>query len=328
MINMKSPTVNYIMQQNNGGYQQYPPNYSLGYNGYNGQYQTQQPEMYVYVNGQPQYYQPKDPYEVPPQQYPQPSYGYQPQGYGYQNGYAGYPQQPQYGYQYQQQGIYNPYNPAQQSYTNYYGNQVGYNYYNPALRQQQMEQQRKEAEQRRMQEIEYMKQISRCAHAYNGDPISEEELDRIYNPQDTRTSKEIKEEMEFEKTAHIVQYGQRVDYEAGQAKLYNDIKAYHDKFIDPNADLATFLSQAGNLYVDMLLRQEKHKNRSGLAETYNKQGFKNILNNIAYANGMPNNIEDDVIHLPASIQNKLTESYAERRAQFMNSILNQERRRE
>jgi hypothetical protein len=301
-------------QQNGGGYNGYPPNYSaIGYNGYNGQYDgVQQPaDAYVWINGQQvtvnqnpynpylqsQQNQPQNPYEMPAPQY----------------GYQGYPQQ---------QNAYNPYQP---SYTNYYGNQSGYNYYNPAYQQQLYEQQRKEAEQRRMQEIEYMKQISRCAHAYNGEEITEEELDAIYNPQDTRTQKQIKEEMEFEKTAHIVQYGQRVDYQSNQAKVFNDIKKYHDKFIDPNANLVEFLEQAGSLYVDSLMREEKHKRRSGLNKTYDNKGFQNALQN-PYPNRF-SNVEDDVIHLPKSIQNKLTSTYAERRAQFMEKILSQQQRR-
>ena len=337
MLNMKSPVINQIIAQNGGVMpnQQQPPNMNIGYNGYNGQYDgySMNPNQnYAWVNGQP--VGNPSPYAFPPPQNPYDN-GYQQPNYGYaynpalqmqQSGYMGYGyQNPQTSYGYQPTGMYNPYQP---SYTNYYGNQAGYNYYNPALQQNIIQQQRKEEERRRREAIEYQKQLSRVAHAYFGEEMSDEELNRIYDPVDNRSQKEIAEAAEFERTAHIVQYGQYVGQEPTQnfTQLCNSNTQYHNKFINPDAGLVEFLEQAGNLYIDGLLREEKHKNRD-LSGTYNHDGFKSVLNGQnPYAGKFSNNIEDDVVHLPESIKNRLTSTYAERRAQFMQSILSQQRR--
>ena len=331
MLNMRSPVVTQIMAQNGD----LPQQMNIGYNGYNGQYDGPN-NQYVWVNGQPVGTPPANAFPPPQDNYGYQVYGnpalqYQQQQNPYQQPVY-YPQAPQYPQNgYMNQGYTQPtgmYNPYQPSYTNYYGNQVGYNYYNPALQQQAMEQQRKAEEQQRRAQIEYMKQISRCAHAYIGEEMSDEELNRIYDPDKVIDQKQMAENVEFERTAHLVQYGQRVDNSQNFAQMCDNITRYHDKFIDPNADLITFLNQAGGLYVDKLIRDEKHKNRN-LTGTYNHDAFTDVLKNSnnPYARQLLNsNMEDDVVHLPASIQNKVTATYAERRAKFMQSILSQQRR--
>jgi hypothetical protein len=359
--------------------------------------QPQQQNTYYNPNFQQQYYQPVDPYEVPPQPYPQYGYeqqyqqynGYPQQGFNYnpynpalqmiqqeqmyqqQHAPQPYPQYdyqqqyqapyPQYGYQ-QPQVQYDPYpQPIQQPYTgepvdpvntsiynpttptcnptmmsynnnrNYYGQPTQYGYGNPIAEKKRQEEFQRQIEQQRRGHIEYMKQISKCAHTFAGEEITDDELEAIYNPDFTRkTPKEIEEEREFAKVAHIVECSKVVDNQEQINKIrhHNNVKAYHDKFIDPNADLNTFLQQAGNLYIDMLLRQEKSRRRKGVVNTYDKRTFMNsILNEQQFPNRFAN-VEDNVVHLPDFIKNKLESTYDERRAIFEEKIRNMKRRDE
>lgn len=217
---------------------------------------------------------------------------------------------------------YNGYN---QGYTGYYGNQVNYNYYNPIYQQNMLRQQQEEAERQRKQQVEFNKRISRIAHAENGSTISEETLDNIYDPVSNQPPERIAEQYEYNKVANTVQSINPNAQTPESITFMNRANAatkYHDKFIKPGCGLNEFLQSAGALYVDGLLREEKHKNRD-LSGTYDSNSYQQLLKRQApYAGKFSNNIDDNTIMLPASLQNKLNASYEERRAQFINSIMN------
>ena len=218
---------------------------------------------------------------------------------------------------------YNGYN--QQGYTGYYGNQVNYNYYNPIYQQNMLRQQQEEAEKQHKQAVEFNKRISRIAHAEDGSTISEEVLDKIYDPERTRTPEQVADYYELNRTANIVQNINQQMQSPESITLMNravQTKKYHDKFINPDCDLNEFLQSAGSLYVDGLLREEKHKNRD-LSGTYDSNSYQQLLKRQApYAGKFSNNIDDNTITLPASLQNKLSSSYESRRQQFLNAIMN------
>ena len=217
---------------------------------------------------------------------------------------------------------YNGYN---QGYTGYYGNQVNYNYYNPIYQQNLLRQQQEEAEKRHKQEVEFNKRISRIAHAEDGSTVSEEILDKIYDPVSTQTPQQIAEQYEQNKIANIAQ-SINPQAQTQESITFNNRAAaatkYHDKFIKPGCGLNEFVQSAGALYVDGLLRDEKHKNRD-LSGTYDSNSYQQLLRRQApYAGKFSNNIDDNTITLPQSLQNKLSSSYEERRAQFINAIMN------
>ena len=218
---------------------------------------------------------------------------------------------------------YNGYN--QQGYTGYYGNQVNYNYYNPIYQQNMLRQQQEEAEKQRKQQIEFNKRLSRIAHAEDNSTLSEETLNKIYDPVSTQTPQQVAEQYEFNRIASLAQSINNPTPTQESITIMNRAKAatdYHNKFIDPKCGLNEFLNSAGNLYVDGLLRDEKHKNRD-LSGTYDSKSYKQLLNRQApYAGKFSNNIDDNVVTLPPHLQNKLKSTYDERRAQFLASIMN------
>ena len=216
------------------------------------------------------------------------------------------------------------YNGCNQGYTGYYGNQVNYNYYNPIYQQNMLRKQQEEAEKQRKQQIEFNKRMSRIAHAEDGSTLSEETLNKIYDPVSVQSPQQIADQYEQDRVASLVQsIGQTASQEAAafayRAKAAVD---YHNKFIDPNCGLNEFLNSAGALYIDGLLRDEKHKNRD-LSGTYDSKSYKQLLErNAPYAAKFSNNIDDNVVELPPHLQNRLRSTYEERRAQFMASIMN------
>ena len=216
---------------------------------------------------------------------------------------------------------YNGYN--QQGYTGYYGNQVNYNYYNPIYQQNLIRQQQEEAERIYKQQVEEQKRISRIAHAYSGIEISEEDLNNIYDPRSAQTPQQAANQYEYNKiadTVHNIDKSQNIDSINARNRA-NSITKYHDKFIDPKCGLNEFLQSAGSLYVDGLLREEKHKNRD-LSGTYDSNSYQQALRNAPYAGKFSNNIDDNIIGLPPHLMNKAKSSYDERRNQFIAAIMN------
>ena len=217
---------------------------------------------------------------------------------------------------------YNGYN---QGYTGYYGNQVNYNYYNPIYQQNLIRQQQEEAERIHKQQVEEQKRISRIAHAYSGVEISEQELNNIYDPQSTQTVQQAAAIYEYNKiadTVHSINSNNSKNIDSiNAANRANSITKYHDKFIDPNCGLNEFLQSAGSLYIDGLLREEKHKNRD-LSGTYDSKSYQQALRTAPYAGKFSNNIDDNVIGLPPHLMNKAKSSYEERRQMFIASIMN------
>ena len=72
-----------------------------------------------------------------------------------------------------------------------------------------------------------------------------------------------------------------------------------------------------------MLREEKHRNRD-LSGTYDSDSYKKLLGRSApYAGKFSNNIDDNVVTLPAHLRQRLDASYEERRSQFIASIMNQ-----
>ena len=232
-------------------------------------------------------------------------------GGGYQQGYP--PNYCQVGY--------NGYN-GQQGYTGYYGNQVNYNYYNPIYQQNLIAKQREEEEKQRKAYIAQNKAISRIAHAYSGTEITEEQLNKLYEPQVGKTQQQLADDYEFGRVASIVTNGQEVKYDANFAQKSNEIKKYHDSVVDPNSGLLEFFNNAGTLYVNALLRDELHRNRN-LSGTYDSNSYKQLLGvrQAPYAGVFSNNIDDNVITLPESIRQHAQESYEVRRAKFIASIM-------
>ena len=100
------------------------------------------------------------------------------------------------------------------------------------------------------------------------------------------------------------------------------ISQYHDKFIKKDCGLVDFLNSAGSLYVDCLMREERHKNRD-LSGTYDSNSYRAALTNrqAPYAGRFSNNLDDNVVTLPPHLKQQLDSTYEERRAKFIQSIM-------
>lgn len=216
---------------------------------------------------------------------------------------------------------FNGYN---QGYTGYYGNQVNYNYYNPIYQQNMLRQQQEEAERRHKQEVDFNKRLSRIAHAEDGSVISEETLDKIYDPVNNQTPEQIADYSELNRMSNIAQNinsNVQTPESITMANRIASITKHHEKYVKPDCDLNSFFQSAGQLYVDGLLNDEKRKNRD-LSGTYDSNSYQQLLRRQApYAGKFSNNIDDNTITLPPNLMNQLNKSYEERRAQFISSIM-------
>jgi hypothetical protein len=234
---------------------------------------------------------------------------------GYQSGYP-----PNYFQQQYQQPFNGGY--QQQGYTGYYGNQVNYNYYNPIYQQQLIQQQREAEERQRRAIIDQNKMMSKIAHAYSGSTISDEALSKLYDPVATKTKEQVAEDYEFDKIANINQRAVVVDRDPQLIQRFNETSKYHDSVVDPNCGMIEYFSKAGTLYVNALMREEKHRQRD-LSQTYDSNAYHKALQRQAPYAGMfnSNNIDDNVITLPENLRQHAQGSYEERRQRFIASIM-------
>lgn len=325
MLNPNSPTVNMIMNNSpvpygtgdftvGQNYQNYgcQPNYGYGYqnNGYG--YLQQQQVNYGYQ--QPMGY---------PQQ--QMNYGYQqPTGYPQQtigigyNGYNGVMPQPI------PQATYIP--GVQQG---YYGNQ--FQTYNPWNQYEAQRQYEKEMQMRRQQEIEFNKRVSRMAHAISGETVSEEYLERIYNPQPILQDPGM---YEVERQAMEMQNYVEVTYNQDLLRADAAMRQYTERFVKPDMNLQEFFENVGDLLLDQAYRESRSRKRQ-LDQAYNHEDYvnnvlskmpdvnldKSNLKSLLFPNLFGNNdIDDNTVHLPNHLRNEKNQEYEQRRRNFLDAM--------
>ena len=283
-------------------------------------------------------------------------YGYQPQQQNYYNPY-GRLQQNYYDPYGQQQNYYDPYG-QQQNYYNPYGQQQNYynpygqpqTIYNPMIMMQQIEQ-------ANSQRLAVLKAKYRVAAAYSGKNITEEELDRMLNPQNKSNipseaeSAAIRDHQAmvalYNSFEHAAYYESAFDR---QTRIMQEYSANYHKEFD-NHSLAQFLDEdLWKLQREDWIRKNINRSASrNLKNTYNSNDYnellelhrssnpyvRDLLNNSRY----DNNIDDlelgmDFVRAKQqralSVRNMEIPSISmvssketqERRAAFSNSIMN------
>lgn len=241
MLNPRSPIVNQVM---NPGYNMYPGNFTVGYNGYNP----------MTING----------------------------------GYQGY-----YGIQ------YNNYNP----------------WYQAELQKQQLAYEK----QVHLQQVNELKRASKLAHAENGSSqMSDEFLNKRFDS-DYQYVGVDPELLQTQRHAAEMSRYRFVEYDQNAAQRYTAISNYHNKFVNQDCDLQEFLSQAGELYVDCMLREQKHRDRN-LNGIYDSNAYRKLIsqnNPNPYSGIFSKNIDDNSIGMPIGARQKFEAAFVERRAAFM-----------
>ena len=273
------------------------------------------------------------------------NYGYQPSQQNYYNPY-GNPQQNYYDPYGQQQNYYNPY--GQPSYYNPYGQPQAI--YNPMIMMQQIEQANN-------QHLAVLKAKYRVAVAYSGKNVTEEELDRMLNPQNKSNmpseaeSAAIRDHQAmvalYNSFEHAAYYESAFDR---QTRIMQEYSANYHKEFD-NHSLAQFLDEdLWKLQREDWIRKNINRSASrNLKNTYNSNDYnellelhrssnpyiRDLLNNSRY----DNNIDDlelgmDFVRAKQqralSVRNMEIPSISmvssketqERRAAFSNSIMN------
>ena len=273
-----------------------------------------------------------------------PNYGVTPNYGGYQNYGYGYPQQQMnYGYQqpmgYPQQTIsigYNGYNGVMPQATyvpgaqqGYYGNQ--FQTYNPWSQYEAQRQYEKEMQLRRQQEIEFNKRVSRMAHALSGETVSEEYLEKVYNPDPILMEPEI---YEVQRQAMEMQNYVEIQCNPDIARADAAMNQYTSRFVDPNANLQEFFEQVGGMLLDEAYRESRSIKRQ-LNTAYNHDDYvNNVLKKMPDANLEKSNlksllfpnlfggndIDDNTVHLPDHLRNQKNQEYEQRRRNFLDAM--------
>lgn len=342
MFNYNSPIVQNIFGNNGyGGYPYgYPPQTPVNQFPRYGQNGEQ------FINYQTPGYNPYQQNQMQQQAYnPYQQYNHQQQAYQYQQNPNYYNQQYYNSYQYEQENlIYGKQEPGgfmpnivvadvkgnavsmPPAYTtDYYGNPIYANPFEARQYEIEREKQYKEAMQRR---INMMKSLSRCAHTANGTEIDDKTLELIYDPkpivqpqfQPPRTAEEFKKYNDRYKMdqcsrlAYELQYKDASDqyYREAYISKQNEITEAHNKMIDKGADLVTFFDQAGKLYIESLMYEQRRRNKD-CTQLYNQDNYRRALNKSVY------NTDEISIPIPANLKEK----YHENRERFLKAIFSQ-----
>lgn len=223
--------------------------------------------------------------------------------------------------------VITPVNIPQPHHTDYYGNPVYLSPHDARIAEAEKQKQFREAQQ---SYYSRMKSLSKIAHNATGDDISDDILDQIYSP--PQVAQQNYYDMSIEERTWLHQE-QRVDgvamnlnrsleisdavinqIDSKYAEYQNRITDAHNKIMPIDTDMDTFLDNAGKLYIDALLADQRAKDRG--KKLYDSGSYNSILRNESPIIGA---LDDIAISLPM----KLTAAYDERRARFMASILNQ-----
>ena len=227
-------------------------------------------------------------------------------------------------------------NIGQQGYNGGYYNNIYNNYYNPylALKQKEIAEAQMKEELRKQSDI--MKKISRCVNKAVGVDISDEQLDKLYNYQPIQPDKIDYESPEYMQAyvanlhvngmkylpqdVQFVQYFNSM-YERSRQEVLNDISMYE------------FNNKMTEQYVQMLLDREKEKQKD-ISKLYNNNDYRKLLNmnkkssnyfnSIFNGNNMNNNVSIDDMEI--TLPNHLANEYQTRRKQFLDAILNNNRK--
>lgn len=202
--------------------------------------------------------------------------------------------------------------------------------------------------------IEMNKQLSRIAHSYNGDTITDEELSEIYEDKvmPTPTGYNMYDQSQAMAMSRLQPYDGRSAYQQTVKRLDAEVSAKYNGFVKQDADIYEFFDNAGMILWDQWqqegMRRRRNVNRIEEGEFKNflqsqlqrrdpnnvnalealRQTFPEGINEIAMG-GMPDGMEilDDntvKINYPVrkEVVNEQENDYQKSRYAFTNAIYN------
>lgn len=158
---------------------------------------------------------------------------------------------------------------------NYYG---GMNYNNYYILNKYKQRQAEILEQGYNNAIEFQKMMSRAAHHYLNDGVTDEEIDQMYTP------KTVEVPQEFYRPTDYSQYIRNTtkwvpisEIKRNQFNAYqNQITEWHNQFIE-NGNIGTFLNSAGELWFQYKMEEVRHQ-RNNKSRKIGKNKFKDYIN--------------------------------------------------
>lgn len=199
----------------------------------------------------------------------------------------------------------------------------------------------------------FNKNLSRLAHNYLGDDISDDDIDNIYEGYNyTIPATSIRSQANQTRFANMVPVETQnhyIEHHNAMNKMYNNI-------VDPNANMQQFLQQQGTLQSYYNLEDEMHRRRDA-SQYYQADGYKHFLRkavrerngvqtNMSQNNNQPLNgfpvlgnsaqiLEDGSLSISApswmggsvshiQFNNELEKHFEENRSKFLQSIYERE----
>lgn len=198
-----------------------------------------------------------------------------------------------------------------------YYNGMYNNYYNPYMAAQQEEQRKAQEKELRRQQSEAMKALSRMAHAVDGEEISEERLNELYDYHPVEITKEDKEWMEIQRLAQQPPIDRSIYIQRQMAEAYSRA----NKFTRPDMTLEEFLEAGWDIMADIMTREQQEKERD-LSTLYNKDKYSKLVNKSVGYNGhiFKGEVSIDDMSVFPTLSHKAKMEYAERRQRFMDAI--------
>lgn len=237
-------------------------------------------------------------------------------------------------------------------YNNYYNNNPGYNggyysntynnYYNPYVAARQQEMQMAQQMEIQRQQTDMMKRLSRNANKTLGKEISEEELNRIYDPQSSQQY--MNEQMKFSQEAYEAMQTQKLMMHVinqrennlpkrvnQQQAIHNQVSSKYKEQFPDDMGIFEYFEDAWKIARDAK-EEEYRKQQRNLSQLYDRNKYNELLKmhsntsnyfNSALTNPMRNqafgnvNIDDMEVKLPESLKRNNI-----RKQQFLDSIFN------
>lgn len=164
----------------------------------------------------------------------------------------------------------------------YFNNNYGANYYGMPFFSTYMDQSILNKYRRKIEEIkqeavekriQLNKRLSKLAHNYINDGVTDEDIDRIYDGYSyTITANQIKMQNEYNRFANMVPVSNQHIY----AKHFEQVSNIYNSLTDSESNMEQFLQSQGLVEIYNNLEEEMHKRKDG-TRYYQEDGYKRFL---------------------------------------------------
>ena len=204
------------------------------------------------------------------------------------------------------------------------------NFYNPYMvaKQQELAQARMAEEQRKQSDV--LKMISRKANKSLGVEIDESDLNRLYDPPQENPYVEKEEKymrlvnLHYNATQGNPLYARQVEY---NNMMYDKAKEY----MPDDTSLFEFTEKISPVLENIVMTEYKSKQKANISKLYNADEYKQLINMHSnannyfasmYDNNAPSNGEISIDDMKVELPNHLAQTYAQKKAEFMQKIFN------